>query len=143
MRSASIGRAVVYVSAGLMTLLLVRHFYVLGGPYFEFPQTVEDHVDRVFPLSRDAIVMSRRAAPFLPRGATVTVLAPALAPNWDATHYLTGSGLLPHQHVVHPALIDSIDSRPDFVIAVRAPLNHAHYLLVHEFPEGKLYRRIE
>jgi len=137
--SSTATRAVVYVSAALMTLLLVQGLYSRGGPYFEIPQTVQDHVGRELPLSRQAIVMSRRAEPLLPRGATLTVIAPALAPNYDATHYLTASGLLPHQHVLHPAFGE--DRGPDFVIALGSPLEHPGYHLVREFPEGRLYQR--
>lgn len=132
-------RAIVYLSSTLMTFLLVAHLRSRGGPYFEIPETVQDHVARKLPLSRQAIVMSRHAEPLLPRGATVTVIAPALAPNYDATHYLTASGLLPHQHVLHPAFEG--DRGPDFVIALGSPLEHAGYHLVREFPEGRLYQR--
>ena len=132
-------RAIVYASSALLTFLLIEQLRARGGPYFEIPETVQDHVLREMPLSRQAIVMSRHAEPLLPRGATVTVIAPALAPNFDATHYLTASGLLPHQHVLHPAFED--ERGPDFVIALGSALeNHAYHLL-REFPEGRIYRR--
>ncbi|MEK6373263.1 MAG: hypothetical protein AABO58_11265 [Acidobacteriota bacterium] len=132
-------RVTVYVSSALMTFLLVQHLLSRGGPYFEIPETVQDHVLRGMPLSRQAIVMSRRAEPLLPRGVTVTVIAPALAPNYDATHYLTASGLLPHQHVLHPTFEGG--RGPEFVIALGSALENPAYHLVREFPEGRIYRR--
>ena len=96
-------RLVVYAAAVVFAAALVHRLYSLGGPYFEFPDTVQDHVAVVRWPSADAIVLSRNAAKILPRGATVTILQPSAAPNYDATHYLTGVGLMPHQRVVRPA----------------------------------------
>ncbi len=77
----------------------------------------------------------------MPRGSSVTVVAPELAPNFDATHYLTASGMLPRHHVRHPHLADA-QASTDFVIALGAPLNHPGYRLVREFPEGRLYEAV-
>ena len=125
-----------------MTLLLVQSLYSRGGPYFEIPETVQDHLGLGVVLSRQAIVMSLRAAALMPRGASLTVIAPALAPNYDVTHYLTASGLLPFHRVLHPTLAEG-EHWPDFVIALGAPLEHRGYRLVREFPEGRLYQRRE
>jgi len=126
-----------------MILLLLLHFRALGGPYFEIPRTVYDHViPGRPPLTRQAIVMSENVAPLLPRGATLTVISPELEPNWDATHYLTASGLLPHQRVMHPAFGPG-QQHPDFVIALGRPFSNPEYRLVREFPEGRLYQRYE
>ena len=134
-------RAVVYVSSAAMMLLLVERLHWRGGPYWEVPETVFDHVDRgELPLSRQAIVMCEHVAPLLPRGASITVVAPALAPNWDATHYLTASGLLPHQYVRHPMFGEG-EPRADFVITLGRPLDHYGYRLVRQWPEGWLYQR--
>lgn len=124
-----------------MTILLVRQLVRSGGPYFEIPETVYDHVSPGDPpLNRQAIVISRRIAPLLPRGASITVIAPELAPNYDVTHYLTASGFLPHQHVVHPTLAVG-EQWPDYIIALGRPLDHPGYRLVREYPEGRLYQR--
>jgi len=124
-----------------MTVLLVRQLFSRGGPYFEIPETVYDHVSPGSPpLNRQAIVISRRIEPLLPRGASVTVIAPALAPNYDVTHYLTASGFLPHQHVVHPTLGVG-EQWPDYIIALGRPLDHPGYRLVREYAEGRLYQR--
>ena len=123
-----------------MMVLLVERLHSRGGPYFEIPRTVFDHGGAgPPPLSRQAFVMSENAAPLLPRGATVTVIAPELAPNWDATHYLSASGLLPRQHVLHPTLGEG-ETGPDFIITVGRPLDRSGYRLVRRFREGWLYQ---
>lgn len=129
---------VIYLCAAWMTLLLVREIHSVGGPYFEIPETIFDHVLHDVPLSRQAIVMARRAEPLMPRGSTLTVIEPAAAPNYDWTHYLTASGMLPRHRVVHPTLAEG-EHWPDFVIALGGPLQHSGYTLVREFPEGRLY----
>lgn len=121
-----------------MAVLLVRALYYRGGPHFEIPATVFDHETYVTPLTRQAIVMCRRAEPLMPRGASLTVIDPAGAPNYDFTHYLTASGMLPRHRVFHPSLKEG-EPWPDFVIALGAPLEHPGYRLVREFPEGRLY----
>lgn len=131
---------VVFLAAGLLTLLLVRLLYARGGPYWEVPETVLDHVQPEAPLSRQAIVMSRRVESLMPRGASLTVIAPAQAPNYDFTHYLAASGMLPRHEVRHPSLAEG-ERWPDFVIALGAPFEHRGYRLVREFPEGRLYAR--
>lgn len=133
-------RVATYVSAVLLMLLLVRRYARQGGPYFEMPETVEEHMSPIKPLSRDAIVLSRRAEPLMPRGTSVTVIAPVLAPNYDATHYLAASGLLPHHHVVAPPVELS---QPDFVIAIGEPDPREGYRLLAEFPEGRLYAKVK
>ena len=129
---------VVYTCAVWMTWLVLREFRVLGGPYFEIPETIFDHVLTEVPLSRQSIVMARHAEPLMPEGSSLTVIAPALAPNFDPTHFLAASGRLPRHRVLHPTLADG-EAWPDFVIALGAPLDHRGYILVREFPEGRLY----
>jgi len=136
----------IYCSALVLTLLLVRHLRGLGGPYFEIPETIYDRVPGSPHLSRQAIVMSRRAAPLMPRGSSLTVIAPAPdgsfdANNFDATFYMTADAQLPHHRVLHPTLAEE-EQWPDFVIALRNPLRHRGYRLVREFPEGRLYAAI-
>src|SRR5688572_21492008 len=111
-------RVVIYTAAVIFFVVLIRHFHWLGGPYFEFPGTIQDHVWPTRFLSADAIVLSRRAEPLLPRGATVTILAPVEAPDYDQTHWLTGLGMLPRQHVVPQKLDLPPEKLPQYVIAI-------------------------
>ena len=135
-------RLLVYVAAAVFAAALVHRFHWLGGPYFEVPETIQDHVwPERFP-SRDAIVLSRRAEPLLPRGATVTILAPAEAPEYDQTHWLTGLGMLPRQHAMPQNLDLPPEKLPQYVIAIGDPLPDPHYRLVRQFPEGFLYERV-
>ncbi|HEX7709015.1 MAG TPA: hypothetical protein VF701_21340 [Thermoanaerobaculia bacterium] len=129
---------IVYACAALMLGLTIRVFALRGGPVWGIPETIFDHVWFDPPLSRQAIVMSRHAEALMPRGASVTVIAPELAPHYDPTHYLTASGLLPHHEVRHPALAED-EAWPDYVIALGKPLEHEGYRLAREFAEGRLY----
>ncbi|HKR63610.1 MAG TPA: hypothetical protein VJZ00_07750 [Thermoanaerobaculia bacterium] len=135
MRSEIARRVLVYAATLLFLGALVHRFHWLGGPYFALPETIQDHVWPARFLSADAIVLSRRAEPLLPRGATVTLLAPREAPNYDQTHWLTGLGLLTHQRVVPQKL----DPPPQYVIAIGDPFDDARYALIKTFPEGYLY----
>jgi hypothetical protein len=133
-------RAIVFAAALVLVGAVVHRFYWLGGPWFEVPQTIQDHVWPTRFLSADAILLCRRAAPLLPRGAEVTILAPREAPNYDQTHWLTGIGMLPHQTPVPQKLEGTTrETLPDYVIAIRDPLPHPSYRLVATFPEGFLY----
>jgi hypothetical protein len=115
-------------------------YYARGGPYFTFPKTVQDHVAPSIYPSRDMILLSHAAAGIVPRGATVTAIRPAEAPDYDITLYLTAGGMMPRHRVVPPAL-DAAD-RPQFVLAVREPLSNPHYRLFRELPEGRIYEAI-
>ena len=127
---------VIYAAAVVFAIALVLRFRSLGGPFFEFPQTVQDHVSVQRYPSADAIVLSRNAAKILPRGATVTILQPSQAPGYDVTHYLTGVGLMPHQIVI----AQNLDRRPDYVLALREPLDHPAYELMADVEGGRIYR---
>jgi hypothetical protein len=135
-------RVLVYTAAAIFTAAIVHRFHWLGGPYFEVPETIQDHVWPVQFPSRDAIVLSRRAEPLIPRGATVTILAPAEAPDYDQTHWLTGLGMLPRHHLLPQKMDGPADTLPRYVIAIREPFNHAHYRQIARFPEGFLYERV-
>lgn len=129
---------IVYAAALVLAGATIHRFHWLGGPYFEFPATIQDHVwPSRFP-SRDAIVLCRRAEPLLPRGVKVTVLKPSEAPDYDQTHWLTALGMLPRQHAVAQK-IDEL--RPDYVIAIHDEFAHAGYARIATFPEGFLYQR--
>lgn len=138
MKSLNPRSIVIALCAAWMGVLLVHGLYANGGPFFEVPETVFDHVLHDTPLSRQAIVMARHAEPLMPRGATLTVIAPEQAPNYDATLYLTAAGVLSRHRVMHPTLAAG-EPWPDFVIALSTPLEHPGYRLVREFPEGRLY----
>jgi hypothetical protein len=137
-RAIDLRALVISLCAAFMTVLLVQEFRSVGALTFEIPETIFDHVLADVPLSRQAIVMARNAEPLMPRGATLTVIAPALAPDYDFTHYLTASGMLPRHRVLHPTLAAD-EHWPDFVIALGDPLQHRGYVLVREFREGRLY----
>jgi hypothetical protein len=141
MSRSAIRVVVIGCCALVLTLLLVRDLVRLGGPYFEIPETIYDRVPGAPHLSRQAIVMTRHAEPLMPRGASLTVIAPAEGKNFDATHYMTADGHLPHHRVLHPSLEEGYPW-PDFVIALGSPLEHRGYRLVREFPEGRLYAAI-
>ena len=128
-----LSRVLIHAAAAILAVALVRHFYYLGGPYFEAPQTIQDHVAKKRYPSRDAIVMARRAALLIPRGATVTVLLPSQAPNYDPTLYFTATGLMPRHTIVAPA------AKPQYIITVQEPLDDPSYAVQNEFSEGKIY----
>lgn len=133
------GRVVLCAAVLVFAGATIHRFRWLGGPYFAFPETIQDHVWPARFPSADAIVLCRRAEPMLPRGATVTVLKPSEAPNYDQTHWLTGLGMLPRQHPVAQK-IDEL--QPDYVIAIHDELSHASYAKMATFPEGFLYRNV-
>jgi hypothetical protein len=138
---AHIRAAIIVVAAIVFAAALVRRYHWLGGPYFEFfPPTIQDHVWPTRFPSADAIVLCRRAEKLLPRGATVTVLRPLDAPNYDQTHWLTGLGMLPRQHVV-PQQVDEL--KPEYVLAIHGEFPNASYVKIATFPEGMLYRRAQ
>ena len=130
-------RILIYAAAAIFAAALVRHFYRLGGPYFAIPETVQDHVAATRYPSRDAIVLTRRAALLIPRGATVTVMMPSQAPNHDPTLYFTATGTMPRHQIVAP----NAKTPAQYVITVREPLDDPAYSLQNELAEGKIYIR--
>lgn len=131
-------RVLIIVAAAIVfTLATLNRFRWLGGPYFEFfPPTIQDYVWPERFASRDAIVLCRRIAKTLPRGATATVIQPSQSPNFDQTHWLTGLGMLPHQRVLPPKFEEPL---PEYVVALREKFEHPAYRLKQSFPEGHLY----
>jgi hypothetical protein len=133
-------RSFILLATVFFLAITAHRFYWLGGPWFEIPQTIQDHVYPVRFPSRDAIILCRRVEPILARGVEVTVLHPSQAPGYDQTHWLTGLGLLPKQNLVPPDLEGSSEhDLTDFVVAIAEPLPHESYHLVQQFPEGRLY----
>ena len=127
----------IFAAAALFAAALVQRFVRLGGPYFAFPRTVQDHVAPVPYPSRDVILLARRAAEIIPRGATVTALQPSLAPNFDVTHWMTAFGMMPRHRVVPPEFAGA--TPPQYVLAVREPFTNPRYRLITELPEGRIY----
>lgn len=119
-------RVAVHAAAALFAVALVRHFSGLGAPYFAIPETIQDHVSIEQPASRDTIVMARRAAKLIPRGATVTVIG-------DPTLLYVATGLMPDHAIVATG--------GQYVIMIRSALDDPAYALHREFPEGKIYVR--
>jgi hypothetical protein len=76
-----------------------------GGPYFERPATVMDHVGTREHEIRGELLHLRDAARLVPHGATVSVV-----PD-DVPHYLTAVALLPEHRVVR--------GRGEYVLDVR------------------------
>ncbi|HEV7766102.1 MAG TPA: hypothetical protein VGQ76_13945 [Thermoanaerobaculia bacterium] len=131
--------SIAWGAAAVLTIALIRHYAWLGGPYFQFPETVQDHVWPTTFASRDVIILARHAATILPRDVTVTAIEPSLAPNYDTTHFLTTAGLLPHQRAVPPKFDAEL---PQFVLAVRGEFTHAAYREHSSSPAGKIYEVI-
>ena len=134
--------AIAWITAGVLTLALVRHYAWLGPPYFAFPETVQDHVWTTTFASRDGIVLARRAEQVLPRDTTITAIEPSLAPHYDPTHFLTAAGLMPHHRAMPPKLDVDRAALPQYVLAVRSELVHDAYRLLYSWPEGKVYEVI-
>jgi hypothetical protein len=131
---------VIFVAAAVLATALVRRFHSLGGPYFEFPKTVQDHVAPTFYPSRDVILLAGAAAEIIPRGATVTAIQPSQAPDYDVTLYMTAAGMMPRHRIVPPALTASDTAAlPQYVLAVREPYPNPHYRLFRQIPEGRIY----
>lgn len=131
---------ILYAAATLLAAALVHRFHQLGGPYFEVPETIQDHISRERAHGIDAILLSKRAATVVPPGATVTVIRPSQKPNYDPTHFLTAAGMMP-RHRVLPQVVD-VDPAdlPEYVLSIREPFEHPSYRLIAEVPEGKIYR---
>ena len=129
---------VIYATALVLAAALVHRYYKLGGPYFEFPKTVQDHVAPSFYPSREMILLAGAAAEIVPRGATVTAIQPSQAPDYDVTLYLTAAGVMPRHRVVPPAF-SAADPLPQYVLAVREPFSNPRYRLFREIPEGRIY----
>ena len=137
--------SIAWISAAILTGALIRQYAWLGGPYWRFPETVQDHVWPTTFASRDVIVLARHAARIVPRNATVTAIEPSLAPHYDVTHFLTAAGMMPHHRIVPPELDVKNSDRsalPQYVLAVRGEFVHAAYRLVYSGPDGRIYEVI-
>jgi len=99
-------RRIVFAAACvLLAAATVVRLYRGGGPYFQRPQTIVDHLGpREHEMHRELLKL-QSAAKTIPRGARVSVI-----PD-DTPHYLAAIAALPDHVVVH--------GRGDYVIDVR------------------------
>lgn len=96
--------AVIYATCLTLAICLVRELKGRGGPYFSAPATIAAHPGPGPNDHDDVIMLCKRARGFIPRGATVTVIRPSQAPNYEATLFLTAVANLPHHRVIRPLL---------------------------------------
>jgi hypothetical protein len=124
---------IVAVATLILLIAFVNRLYTRGGPYFARPETIVDHVGPNKHETRDALVLLPKVRPLLPRGARVTCFEPG---NRDTMpDFFTAVGQLPQQVVVSPD-----GELPQYVIAIRKPLDNSAYRVIAEFPEGRLYK---
>jgi hypothetical protein len=125
----------VIVAAATVILLIafVNRLYTRGGPYFARPETIVDHVGPNKHETRDALVLLPKVRRLLPRGARVTCFEPGNADTMP--DFFAAVGQLPQQIVVSPNGV-----LPEYVIAIRKPLDNSAYRAIAEFPEGRLYK---
>jgi len=136
---------VAYGGALLLSVATIDRYIARGGPFFERPRTIVDHVAPRQHATRDALILIPQIEPLLPRGSEVTCFRPRNGHAWDDTDtYLTAVGLLPHQFVLPPFTAASElrgEQVTEYVIAVGAPFEHPSYAPVAGFPNGWLYKR--
>jgi len=125
----------VIVAAATVILLIafVNRLYTRGGPYFARPETIVDQVGPNKHETRDALVLLPKVRRLLPRGARVTCFEPGNADTMP--DFFAAVGQLPQQIVVSPNGV-----LPEYVIAIRKPLDNSAYRVIAEFPEGRLYK---
>jgi len=132
---------IIALFATTLAVALIVRFDRQGPPYFTSPRTPFDHYfpdDRQHPTTA-VVVLCQRAAPRLPRGASVMLLKSSP----ESTIYATATGILSRQRVVAPPLGGEGRSLPDFVVTIGETLDHPSYAPVEVFPEGTLYRRAQ
>ena len=137
-------RAVIVTASVLLLIAFVNILEQRGGPYFDRPATVVEHVSREKRNPRDALLLVPRVRPLLPDGAKVTCFKP-LNGKWtlDIDSFHAAVALLPRQLVVPPFTAAEDIPKQDlaeYVIAVDDPLTNPFYRVIAEFPEGRLYK---
>lgn len=140
---ARLQRAVIWGASLLLVAAFVQRLATRGGPYFERPRTVMDHVGPQRHEIADALEVLPEFAKILPRGATVTCFRPVHGEAAVDGNYLPAVGMLPRQTVVpYFAASPSTPKKElsDYVVAIREPFTHPEYELIAERPEGRLYR---
>ena len=133
-----------WAGAVLLCGAAIQQLVARGGPYFDLPPTVMEHVSTDRHETRDALILLPQVARLIPRGATVTAFRPqgGRAQN-DHANYLTAVGLLPYHFVLPPFTAHHDTARHDlaqYVVAVGEPFDHPHYEAVAGFPNGWLYK---
>jgi hypothetical protein len=135
---------VIVLGAVLLTGAFSVRLFTRGGPYFELPETILDHVGPNKHETRDALILLPKVAPLIPRGEMVTCFRPAGGQmQYDTSNYFAAVGALP-RHTVLPPFMAGLDvarkELVDYVIAVGPPFEHPYYHVVATFPEGRLYK---
>ena len=134
---------VMLVASVALVVALVLVLGARGGPYFNHPVTVVEHVARQKHDTRDALLLLPRVRPLLPRGATVACFHPVNGKwQYDAASFHAAIGQLPQQFVL-PAF-SAAEGIPKetmvrYVVALDTPFTNPSYRLVQEFPDGRLY----
>lgn len=144
MTRVPVQKAVVYTAVLLLGIALFVRLFTRGGPYFERPQTIVDHVGTGLHETRAALLLLPKAAEVIPRGAHVACFRPIDGvQQYDTPDFLTAVGLLEHQWI-EPGFTASLtvprEDLVEYVVAVRDPFTHPHYKPVAGFPEGWVYK---
>jgi len=137
-------KAIIATATFILLIAFIHRLYTRGGPYFERPQTIVDHVGPNTHETRDALLLLPKVRPLLPRGAQVTCFRPLNgAEKYDMPDFFAAVGQLPNQAVL-PPFVASVGTNPadlvEYVIAVHDPFTHPSYRIVAEYPEGRVYR---
>jgi hypothetical protein len=126
----------VYVFALLLTIALCVRLYTRGGPYFERPRTVFQHVGPEHHEEDDVILACQRAAPLIPRNATVTCFHAAAGVPRPGNDFMTAVGFLPRQRVLPPGA-----GGVQYAISLGAETYaNPAYAEIATWPEGRLYK---
>jgi hypothetical protein len=134
--------------SALSVLLLLAFVYVLyarGGPYFDRPATVVEHVYPKKHDTRDALLLLEDIRPLLPRGAQVACFSPDAEGKFrnDTASFHAAVAALPYQMVLPPfSAAEGIpkNTLAEYVVAVDNPFTHPDYRLEAEYPTGRLYK---
>jgi hypothetical protein len=135
--------AVIWSASLLLVAAFAHRLLTRGGPYFDRPRTVMDHVSPFGHETTDALVVLPEFANLLPRGASVACFRPVGGEAANDGNTLPAVGMLPRQMVVPPfaaSLSTPTRELPDYVVALRDPFTHPQYELIAERPPGRLYR---
>src|SRR5438270_13349862 len=89
-------RLLITLGAILLTAAFLVRLATRGGPYFDRPQTIVDHVGPDKHETRDALILLPKVAPLIPRSAVVTCFRPVEGQmQFDVPNYFAAVGALP------------------------------------------------